>query len=255
MDTAQNKAVVEEFDQLGNRGGDLARLDALCMPDMVNHALAPGRPPGLGGRGSFFGRLSVMCTVPGGRSTSSSPRTTWWCSSARASMTGPVAGSAGSMFLRALTSGTRPSPTGWLPGASPNAGRFATTSRCSCSSVGFARRNRPYSPVLTLGGSRPNPTAADPRDGRVLSRPSSRVHEPCILAGSGCPAVTVGLDRFRESQILLRRAGGGHSHFHPHTSGQKPNPFPGTEPCRARLIGGHLHLIGLSEAVSGGRLP
>jgi hypothetical protein len=46
MDTARNKAVVEEFDRLGNRGGDLGRLDALCMPDMVNHALAPGRPPG-----------------------------------------------------------------------------------------------------------------------------------------------------------------------------------------------------------------
>ncbi len=27
----------------------------------------------------------------------------------------------------------------------------------------------------------PNPTAAEPRDGRVLSRPSSRVHEPCAF--------------------------------------------------------------------------
>ena len=27
----------------------------------------------------------------------------------------------------------------------------------------------------------PNPTAAEPRDGRVLSRPSSRVHKPCAL--------------------------------------------------------------------------
>jgi ketosteroid isomerase-like protein len=54
MDTAQNKAVVEEFDQLGMRGGDLARLDALCTPDMVNHALAPGRPPGLEGSREFL---------------------------------------------------------------------------------------------------------------------------------------------------------------------------------------------------------
>jgi predicted ester cyclase len=54
MDTAQNKAVVEEFDQLGKRGGDLARLDALCMPDMVNHALAPGRPSGLEGTREFL---------------------------------------------------------------------------------------------------------------------------------------------------------------------------------------------------------
>ena len=36
---------------------------------------------------------------------------------------------------------------------------------------------------------------------------SSRVHEPCILAWSGCPAVADGLDRFRESQILLWRVG------------------------------------------------
>jgi hypothetical protein len=43
------------------------------------------------------------------------------------------------------------------------------------------------------------------------------------LTGSGCPTVTDGLDRFRESNILLRRVGGGHPHFHPHTGGQKPN--------------------------------
>jgi predicted ester cyclase len=54
METAQNKAVVEEFDQLGNRGGDLSRLDALCKPDIVNHALAPGRPPGLEGTREFL---------------------------------------------------------------------------------------------------------------------------------------------------------------------------------------------------------
>ena len=54
MDTVQNKAVVEEFDRLGMRGGDLARLDALCTPDMVNHALAPGRPAGLEGTREFL---------------------------------------------------------------------------------------------------------------------------------------------------------------------------------------------------------
>src|SRR5258708_8394297 len=54
MDTAQNKAFVKEFDQLGNRGGDLSRLDALCAPDIINHALAPGRPPGLEGTREFF---------------------------------------------------------------------------------------------------------------------------------------------------------------------------------------------------------
>jgi predicted ester cyclase len=54
MDSAQNKVVVEEFDQLGMRGGDMARLDALCTPDMVNHALARGRSPGLEGSREFL---------------------------------------------------------------------------------------------------------------------------------------------------------------------------------------------------------
>jgi len=53
-------------------------------------------------------------------------------------------------------------------------------------------RRAPFLPARPLLGWNsptppPNPTAAEPRDGRVLSRPSSRVHEPCILAGSGCP--------------------------------------------------------------------
>jgi predicted ester cyclase len=54
MDIAQNKAVVGEFDQIGNQGGDLSRLDALCTPDIVNHALAPGRPSGLEGTREFL---------------------------------------------------------------------------------------------------------------------------------------------------------------------------------------------------------
>jgi len=50
----ENKAVVKEFDEIGNGGGDLARLNALCDPDMVNHALAPGRPQGLAGTPEFL---------------------------------------------------------------------------------------------------------------------------------------------------------------------------------------------------------
>jgi ketosteroid isomerase-like protein len=65
MDTVQNKAVVEEFDQLGMRGGDLARLDALCTPDMVNHALAPGHPAGLAGTREFL--RSAQLDVHGAR--------------------------------------------------------------------------------------------------------------------------------------------------------------------------------------------
>ena len=54
MDIAHNKAVVAQFDELGNRGGDLSILDTLCTPDMVNHALAPHMPPGLEGTKAFL---------------------------------------------------------------------------------------------------------------------------------------------------------------------------------------------------------
>ena len=47
------------------------------------------------------------------------------------------------------------------------------------SSLGTIRMDSPAPP--------PNPTAAKPRDGRVLSRPSSRVHEPRTLYRGGCP--------------------------------------------------------------------
>jgi predicted ester cyclase len=48
MGGAENKAVVKRFDEILNNR-DLDQLDELCSPDLVNHALAPGRPPGLGG--------------------------------------------------------------------------------------------------------------------------------------------------------------------------------------------------------------
>ena len=54
MGIEENKAVVREFDEIGNGGGDLSRLDALCDRDMVNHALAPGRPQGLAGTREFL---------------------------------------------------------------------------------------------------------------------------------------------------------------------------------------------------------
>jgi hypothetical protein len=54
MDIVRNKAVVAQFDELGNSGGDLALLDTLCTPDMVNHALAAGRPQGLEGTREFM---------------------------------------------------------------------------------------------------------------------------------------------------------------------------------------------------------
>ncbi len=52
-DVERNKAVVAEFDAILNTG-DLSRLDELCTPDMVNHALASGRPQGLEGTREFL---------------------------------------------------------------------------------------------------------------------------------------------------------------------------------------------------------
>ena len=52
-DTRRNKAVVRGFDELV-RGGDPADLDELCTPDMINHALAETRAPGLAGTREFL---------------------------------------------------------------------------------------------------------------------------------------------------------------------------------------------------------
>jgi predicted ester cyclase len=48
MGSETNKAIVRRFDAILNNR-DLDQLDELCGPDMVNHALAPGRPAGLEG--------------------------------------------------------------------------------------------------------------------------------------------------------------------------------------------------------------
>ncbi len=53
MTVAGNRAVIERFDALLN-SQDLTQLDELCTPDMVNHALAPGRPAGLAGTREFL---------------------------------------------------------------------------------------------------------------------------------------------------------------------------------------------------------
>jgi predicted ester cyclase len=54
MNAERNKAIVREFDDLGNGGGNLDRLDEICTPDMVNHALAAGRPTGIAGTREFL---------------------------------------------------------------------------------------------------------------------------------------------------------------------------------------------------------
>src|SRR5271165_20423 len=72
----------------------------------------------------------------------------------------------------------------------------------------------------------PNPTAAGRGDGGVRSRLSSRVHEPCTLPRR-LACATDGLDRFRESRILLRRVRGRHPRFQPHTGWRQPSLTPG----------------------------
>ena len=56
MDTYRNKAVVARIDALGNGDADLAELDELCHPDLVNHALAPTMPTGIEGTRQFLQR-------------------------------------------------------------------------------------------------------------------------------------------------------------------------------------------------------
>ncbi|MEV8569677.1 ester cyclase [Streptomyces sp. NPDC051322] len=53
MNIEINKQVVARFDDLV-RNRDVSQLDDLCTPDMVNHALAPGRPAGLAGTREFL---------------------------------------------------------------------------------------------------------------------------------------------------------------------------------------------------------
>jgi hypothetical protein len=85
MDLERNKAVVREFDELGNGTGDLGRLEELCTPDMVNHALAPGRAAGLAGTREFLeARHRRGRPAPGGSSRMWWRRVIWWCSSVAA---------------------------------------------------------------------------------------------------------------------------------------------------------------------------
>jgi len=54
MGIERNKDVVRRFDELASGGGDLSQLDELCTPDVVNHALAPGRASGIEGTREFL---------------------------------------------------------------------------------------------------------------------------------------------------------------------------------------------------------
>lgn len=53
MNTETNQETLQRFDALLG-ADDLTELDELCTPDMVNHALGPGRPSGLAGTREFL---------------------------------------------------------------------------------------------------------------------------------------------------------------------------------------------------------
>src|SRR5215207_6749722 len=53
MSTRRHKEILERFDALLG-SDDLAELDELCAPDMINHALASDRPQGLAGTREFL---------------------------------------------------------------------------------------------------------------------------------------------------------------------------------------------------------
>jgi SnoaL-like protein len=53
MGIRENKATVERFDRLTG-ACELDALDEICTSDMVNHALASHRPPGLAGTKQFL---------------------------------------------------------------------------------------------------------------------------------------------------------------------------------------------------------
>ena len=68
----------------------------------------------------------------------------------------------------------------------------------------------------------PNPIAAEPGDGRVLSRPSSRVHEPRNSPDAVALRQQTALTGSGSHRSSYGGFGGGHPHFHPHTGCGNP---------------------------------
>jgi hypothetical protein len=94
----------------------------------------------------------------------------------------------------------------------------------------------------------PNPTAAGPGDGRVLSRPSSRVHEPGTLTEAVALRSQTVLTGSGSHRYSYGGFGGGHPHFHPHTSDVLFAPTDG--PLMARTVSDDPRLVGPAPAWS-----
>ena len=82
----------------------------------------------------------------------------------------------------------------------------------------------------------PNPTAAEPGDGRVLSRPSSRVHEPGTLTEAVALRSQTVLTGSGSHRSSYGGFGGGHPHFHPHAPDLLIRRYPRGRPDPFRSV-------------------
>jgi hypothetical protein len=146
---------------------------------------------------------------------------------------------------QSLTSGAFPSavrvsprggkvvrPCGSQPGSHPNTAPGTVTPWCSSPRADLLPVTWPR---VALPRPPSNPIAAKPSEGRVPSRPSWRVHEPCsspeavalrsqtVLTGPGSHGSSYG------------GFGGGHPHFHPHAGRRQPSLGYRTGGCRVLL--------------------
>ena len=85
-------------------------------------------------------------------------------------------------------------------------------------------------PVCPAQTPPPNPAAAKPGDGRVLSRLALRVHEPCTFTEVVALRSQPGLTGSGSHGPSYGGFGGGHPHFHPHTGRRWPDLI--TWPCQ-----------------------
>jgi hypothetical protein len=127
MGVDENKHTLEEFDRLLG-AEDLSALDRLCLPDMVNHALAPDRPAGLAGTREFLETMGRhQMTHEGWSSSSLSPRVTTSCGTAPDMAAGTVGGSWVSRQTLATTTGRSLLCTASWAIASRSVGPYGTT--------------------------------------------------------------------------------------------------------------------------------
>jgi hypothetical protein len=89
---------------------------------------------------------------------------------------------------------------------------------------------------------------AELRDGRVLSRSASRVHEPCSLTDAVVLRSQPTLTGSGSHRYSYGGFGGGHPHFHPHTSDVLFAPTDG--PLMARTVSDDPRLVGPAPAWS-----